>query len=362
MAIDDRSSDLYLQRLKRKKYDQEHSRDEKNEKHRPVIYTEPLPPNTNPDVFQYVFGASCSLDFFGSQIIDQINIIKSVRCNIPWEEARFLIEKRHGLFDVRQRKANLLGSYVQGFLWEPHFKNWRKESRLIQKDRMMTHLDRVIIVIKPLKHGSTFYVPSRYKTELEEMKRAAMTEEEKNREEKVHKFIELLQTSPKIREDMSEDDKIKSIMDQLDTKLSLEQLKDRMLKKNRRSQYQQQFHPSDLEMDPTLIKPPPSYYVCHRCGEKGHWKHMCRSNNNINFVPPTQPRVPTGIPKSLLREAKTDEERQTSMVTDDGRLVVMAMKSSFASIFSSTVTSTDNVDENKVENEEDDDTLYYDHP
>jgi hypothetical protein len=294
---------------------------------RPVLYTEPLPPNTSPDVFQYVFGASCSPNFFGSRNIDSKKIIKTVQCNIPWEEARYLIEKKHGLFSVNQHKANLQGSYIQGFLWESKFQNWRKESKVIPKNHIMTYTDRVIVIVKPLPHGLLQYIPDRFRNDVEDMQRSNMNEDERKREEQVHKFIKFLKTSPKNQENMTEDERIKAIMDDVDTKLSLDQLKDRLLHKIRKYPVQQ-FHPSDLEMDPTLIKPPPEHYVCHRCGKRGHWKHMCQSSHDIGFVPPTQPRVPTGIPKSMLREAKTDEERKTAMVAEDGRLVVMKMNMS----------------------------------
>ena len=351
-SINKADSDLYVQRLKRKRQEQEHPHEEHDPMDRPILYTEPLPPNTDHNVFQYVFGASCSPNFFGSQVIDSINIIKTIRCHIPWEEARFLIEKKHGMFSVQQRKSNLQKSYIQGFLWDPPFQNWRKEAKVIPKDRMMTPTDRVIVIVKPLPQGLTLYIPERFRTDAEEIQRSSMTDEERKREEQVHKFINFLQTSNKIQDNMSEEEKIVAIMDDMDTKLSLDQLKERLLHKNRKRPAQQ-FHPSDLEMDPTLIKPPPDYYVCHRCGKRGHWKHMCPSSNAIGFVPVTQPPVPTGIPKSMLREAKTDEERKTSMVADDGRLVVLAMK---PDLFTFNRPSVPLVIE---EVEDEDDRLYY---
>ena len=109
--------------------------------------------------------------------------------------------------------------------------------------------------------------------------------------------------------------------------MSFEQLKDKLLNKNRRLNVNLNVHPSDLEADVSKIKPPPPNYVCHRCGNPGHWKHLCKTLNDINFILVTIPRVPTGIPKTLLREAKTDEERKHAMVTDDGRLVIMKQTS-----------------------------------
>ena len=348
-------SDLYIQRLKRKHYDSEHPSEdpEKKIKERPPLYTEPLPLNTDVHVFQYVFGSSCSLDFFGSRFIDHTLIIKTMKCSVMWEEARFLIEKRHGFFDLKQRKANLVGSYIQGFLWEPHFKNWRKEAKLIPKDYVMKYTDQVIVIVKPIPHGFSAYVPEKYRPEVDVMQRDFMTDSEKKREENIHKFIDYLKSSKKIKEDMTEEEKIKAIMDQMDSQLSLDQLKEKLLQKARRLKNVQHFHPSDIQSDPTVIRPPPENYVCHRCGKRGHWKHMCRTLNDINFVPVTQTRVPTGIPKTLLREAKTDKERESAMVTDDGKFVVMVTNSSIPQI---TPTMLAILEQDKA-NEEDE----YDH-
>lgn len=349
--------DLYIQRLKRKHYELEHPLEdpEKKIKERPQLYTEPLPLNTDVNVFQYVFGSSCSLDFFGSRYVDHTLIIKTMRCGITWEEARFLIEKKHGLFDVKQRKANLVGSYIQGFLWDSNMKNWRKEAKLIPKDRIMQYTDQVIVILKPIPHGLSAYVPEKYRPEVEVMQRDLMTDSEKKREEDIHKFIDYLKSSTKIKETMTEDEKIGAIMDQMDSQLSLDQLKEKLLQKNRRSKNIQQFHPSDMESNPTMIKPPPDHYVCHRCGKRGHWKNMCKTLTDANFVPVTQTRVPTGIPKTLLREATTDEERKSAMIADDGKLVVMITNVSIPKIAS----IMPSVSEPDQENADDEYEYYY---
>jgi hypothetical protein len=316
--------DLFNQRKKRKRYEQEHPTEKKPD--REILYHEPHPMNTDPTCFQYVFGSSCSVDFFGSPYVEFESIIKTMRCGVPWEEARFLIEKRHGLFDVLQKKANLNGSYIQGFLWDPSFKNWRLQAKPIPKEYIMKFTDRVIVIVKPLPRGISAYVPEKYKAEIEVKQTELMSSEEKKREENIHKFIDYLK-SAKLREATTEEDKINALVEQTESLMSFEQLKDKLLNKNRRLNVNLNVHPSDLEADVSKIKPPPPNYVCHRCGNPGHWKHLCKTLNDINFIPVTIPRVPTGIPKTLLREAKTDEERKHAMVTDDGRLVIMKQTS-----------------------------------
>ncbi|KAK9461115.1 DWNN domain-containing protein [Lipomyces oligophaga] len=57
---------------------------------------------------------------------------------------------------------------------------------------------------------------------------------------------------------------------------------------------------------PTPDYPPPATYVCHRCGQRGHWIQACPTNNDPQFegrkVKPT-----TGIPKSFLKTVSKDE-------------------------------------------------------
>ncbi|ROW00775.1 hypothetical protein VMCG_06508 [Cytospora schulzeri] len=79
---------------------------------------------------------------------------------------------------------------------------------------------------------------------------------------------------------------------------------------------------------------PPNGYVCHRCGEKGHWIQQCPTNDNPEFD--NRPRVKrtTGIPKSFLKTvdkatvlaqgADGDESKTPAgiMVNADGEFVI----------------------------------------
>lgn len=78
---------------------------------------------------------------------------------------------------------------------------------------------------------------------------------------------------------------------------------------------------------------PPNGYVCHRCGEKGHWIQQCPTNDNPEFD--NRPRVKrtTGIPKSFLKtvdkatilaQAGEDDVNRPSaiMVNADGDFVI----------------------------------------
>lgn len=78
---------------------------------------------------------------------------------------------------------------------------------------------------------------------------------------------------------------------------------------------------------------PPNGYVCHRCGEKGHWIQMCPTNDNPEYNDRPRIKRTTGIPKSFLKTVDKatvlaqggDEDGSKPsgvMVTADGEFVV----------------------------------------
>ncbi|KAG0348622.1 E3 ubiquitin-protein ligase rbbp6 [Podila humilis] len=71
-------------------------------------------------------------------------------------------------------------------------------------------------------------------------------------------------------------------------------------------------------------RPPPSTYVCHRCGKRGeHWIRFCPTNHDKSFEPIGIKKT-TGIPRSFLKTVQSDvlESKKGYMVTQDGNLVV----------------------------------------
>jgi hypothetical protein len=279
--------------------------------------------NTNENVFYYTFGVQCDIDFFGCRYIDSQKTMNTMKTGIFWEEARYLIEKKHHCFDVRQKKANLQGSYIQGFFWKPNMKNWRREATIVPRDHLLTHSDCLILVRKPLPAHMLPYVPNSYKSEVEKEERQLMPEGERKREERINAIFEHMKTELKFTDDMTEEEKIDLIVKNTEDRESIELLRTRTLGKNKPFKIGGQFHPSDIESDPSIVRPPPRGYICHRCSNRGHWKHLCPTLTDINFVPQTVHKLPSGIPKTMLREATTDDERRQAMVTEDGQLVVM---------------------------------------
>ncbi|KAI9787536.1 MAG: hypothetical protein M1839_000066 [Geoglossum umbratile] len=47
--------------------------------------------------------------------------------------------------------------------------------------------------------------------------------------------------------------------------------------------------------------PPPTGYICYRCGEKGHWIQLCPTNSDPTFDGRPRVKRTTGIPRSFLK-------------------------------------------------------------
>ncbi|EWC46504.1 hypothetical protein DRE_04227 [Drechslerella stenobrocha 248] len=80
---------------------------------------------------------------------------------------------------------------------------------------------------------------------------------------------------------------------------------------------------------PAPNHPPPTGYVCYRCGEKGHWIQQCPTNADPNFDGRPRVKRTTGIPKSFLKTVDKpvitddDDSKPVSvMVNADGEYVV----------------------------------------
>src|SRR5271156_3526951 len=81
---------------------------------------------------------------------------------------------------------------------------------------------------------------------------------------------------------------------------------------------------------PVPDKPPPTGYICHRCGNKGHWIQACPTNEDPNFDNRKHIKRTTGIPKTFLKRAEKpvfddDGEGKTNgvMVNADGEYVIV---------------------------------------
>jgi hypothetical protein len=296
-----------------------------------VIYSVPTPTeynnliiNKDPNKFQYCFGTECTSGFFGTLACDlsktNIHLMDS---KITWEEARFLIEKKHGLFNINQQRKSVTGAYIEGFFWTTGLVNWRKEAQPVPRDHVMNDHDQIIVIRKPAEKGVPHYIPTRFKLEVQTMERQAISTENKEKEEKIVQHLNSIKPmAPQFTDTMTEDEKINLLINSTAEMVHHDHLQHQLLRPNQYHHNSAQYHPSDVKNNPSIVKPPPPYYTCHRCHQKGHWKQHCTVDEN--FIPIAQHKLPKGIPKTMLKEVQNDEEKKNAMRTSDGKYVLRA--------------------------------------
>jgi len=78
-------------------------------------------------------------------------------------------------------------------------------------------------------------------------------------------------------------------------------------------------HPSITAQQLHKVITVPATYICNYCMEQGthHVRQCPRREKNL----PSR-KLPTGFPLSLLREARTDEERERAFLTTQGKYVI----------------------------------------
>lgn len=268
-------------------------------------------PSSKP-VFHYVFGCNCESDYFGLRRLESNpsnNTIKTMDTNISWDNARFLIEQRHGFFDVKKKKSDLTNSYIVGYFWTPDLLDWRKQAKIVPSTHILTEKDNIIVVRKPLKTGALLYVPNQYRPEFEK--------------EKTELMQQIIKENPKnvqFNDTMSEEEKMNML---IGSDASNEKIKSLYQLYNHQKKQYASYHPSETEKQPQVFTKPPLYYQCHRCGIKGHWKHQCPTLTNPTFVSLDKIKNAFGIPKSLLKMAISEEEKKMAMMTSDGNFMVL---------------------------------------
>lgn len=337
------------------------------------------------ETFKYVFGSSCQSDYFGNR--HDSSVVHSMESGIPWEEARYLLEKKYHIINMKQKGQ---GGFLKGYLWLPGMKNWRTEATLIPKDHIMKPSDCVILVKQPLPKGQCWYVPSKYISEVKQMEEEARDPTERARENAIINLLKHNQQKKlQFTNDMSEEEKMKRIVE-CSAPITLPTFS---LPSKGQKRFQNYQHPSDNESTTTTTTTtskftpssfvsrsrgslrsnnhashpsphPPPGYVCHRCGEVGHWKQLCPALYNPNFQPIKRPKRAAGIPVVMLKEAVTEEEKQNAMVSDEGKLVYMKgyddniLSNSSAS--SSTSSSTSSSSSSSLHTQDEDDFYYVD--
>ena len=276
-----------------------------------ILSTHSTPLISKP-VFRYIYGCNCESDYFGLRKLESNpynNIVKTMETNISWDNARFLIEQRHGFFDIKKKKSDLTNSYIVGYFWTPDLLDWRKQAKIVPSTHILTEKDNIIVVRKPLKTGALLYVPNQYRSEFE-----------KEKTELMQQIINEKPQNVQFNDIMSEEEKMNIL---IGSNTSNEKIKSLYQLYNHQKKQYASYHPSETEKPPQVFTKPPLYYQCHRCGIKGHWKHQCPTLTNPTFVSLDKIKNASGIPKSLLKMAISEEEKKMAMMTSDGNFMVL---------------------------------------
>lgn len=77
------------------------------------------------------------------------------------------------------------------------------------------------------------------------------------------------------------------------------------------------------EIKKRQLTKPHEGYVCHCCGDRGsHYRKDCPLKDDPHFIPLIKRGTPKGIPKSKLKLATTDAEKDRAYINDKGQYVL----------------------------------------
>jgi hypothetical protein len=256
-----------------------------------------------------------------------------------WEDLRYRLEKRHGLHAGRNsgmpRHSHYGESYFVGWLYNP---GWTVDQYRAMPMLSSTYVcqpeDRVLVACLPLNHDQRPYVPLRYRSLS--FQREVVPENVQPHAPKAVVF------GP----DMTEEEKLRCLMDTVNYET--------MVVANMQQAFQQhrvprkQYHASEGK---AASRPPPPSYTCYRCQQKGHWRNECPSLTDPNYVAPRVFKPPTGIPKTMLRVATTDQDKQSAMRTATGEFVLSTIQEGVFERYAQTSgTATDPQSDSENEN------------
>lgn len=237
-----------------------------------------------------------------------------------WEDVRYRLETKHGLHHTQDSRRSP-DSYFVGWVRDQSKRTADEYNRL----PMLAPPDicrpgmRLVLARKPLRPGMRPHVPQKVEAALQ----APPTS----------------RTEPApvtFRPDMSEEDKILALIDHEAQRTAPAR------------RYQVDYN-----------RPAPADYVCHRCGRGGHWKQRCPTLRDASFKPVGPPRAPTGIPRSFLRTAVTEEEKKLAMRTGDGGYVLAPARPEALQMRLQATQAEQQEEEEEQPDTEDDDMYFF---
>ena len=225
-----------------------------------------------------------------------------------WEDVRYRLEKRHGLHTSRSsgghRHSHYGEGYFVGWLYAPALTSDQYRTLpILPSTYVCCPEDRVVVACLPLAHDQRPYVPVRYRAGQRQVQE-----------------VEVIPVAPNalvFRPDMTEEEKLKCLVETVNYETSVASNMQQAFRQSQKRRFER--HASDGKV---AARPPPPSYICHRCQNPGHWKNECPSLTDPNYIPPRVFKPPTGIPKTMLRTAQSEQEKQLAMRTSTGELVI----------------------------------------
>jgi hypothetical protein len=246
-------------------------------------------------------------------------IVKSMMADQPWEHARFLIERKNGFLHVSPKKT-ATACYVVAYFYDP---TTQQTGEQVSKSYVLKPDDKLVLVRKPLERGQLCYVPAKYEAEMLRLRKRFLSDEQRKSEELYERFLQDKQRQAQAIFDstMSEDDKMNALAEAA-TKLPHQSLPTRPT-------HFAEHHPADKEKSEE--QPQQSWsasFKCNRCHQLGHVSLHCPQKTNTDKIA-SIPKLACGIPKSMLKLAVTEEEKQNAMLSPEGQLVVLKKENKF---------------------------------
>jgi len=237
-----------------------------------------------------------------------------------WDEVRYDLEKKHGLHEkgsAHRRHGGAGDSYFVGWVYNPkllHLEQYRSMEPL-KSSHLCKSGDALMLARLPMRPGQKAYVPARIRVQQEMLRNSIAENSAFNITPSVPKS-----SGPIFTDDMTEEEKLKALLDHSDQQSAVSK---RAHAGTRHIDRPASHHPSEQ-----TNRAPPPFYVCHRCGGTGHWKQECPSLDNPDYIPVRILRAPTGIPRTFLKKAETEEEKAAAMKTATGDLVIPVQQES----------------------------------
>jgi hypothetical protein len=217
--------------------------------------------------------------------------------NSTWEDVRYLLEKRHCMHSNHHSHKKSRYSTGDSFFigWKHHSSTVGQEYRklpILSGKYVLKRNDTLVLSRQWMPPNKTTYIPLKFRKRTLE----SDTQPDPSEMDDTH---------------LTEEQRLDEMFNQMDKKRRRE-----LFVKRREQQHQS--HASE-----TSGAPPPRDYTCVRCQQKGdHWKDDCPTWSEPDYTPVRVLKPPTGIPKSMLRLATSDQDKSMAMKTSDGQLVV----------------------------------------